>query len=162
MWIKVIEGILIPFLGTALGAACVFFLRGEMGERTKKALGGFASGIMVAESLKAADMLAAEGISARVIDMFTWKPIDAELLEESARKTGAVVTAENHNYLSGLGAPVAEVVAQGNEAAAPVPADGIGSAVVEGEDGLGAGALGGQQAGEEVLAGKAGHGRSAP
>ena len=50
MWIKVIEGILIPFLGTALGAACVFFLRGEMGERTKKALGGFASGIMVSAS----------------------------------------------------------------------------------------------------------------
>ncbi len=69
-----------------------------------------ASGIMVAESLKAADMLAAEGISARVIDMFTWKPIDEALIEESARKTGAIVTAENHNYLSGLGAQVAEVV----------------------------------------------------
>ena len=69
-----------------------------------------ASGIMVAESLKAADQLAAEGISARVIDMFTWKPIDAALIEESARKTGAIVTAENHNYLSGLGAQVAEVV----------------------------------------------------
>ena len=55
-------------------------------------------------------MLAAEGISARVIDMFTWKPIDEALIEESARKTGAIVTAENHNYLSSLGAQVAEVV----------------------------------------------------
>ncbi len=68
------------------------------------------SGIMVAECLKAADILAAEGISARVIDLFTRKPIDADLIEESARKTGAIVTAENHNYLSGLGAQVAEVV----------------------------------------------------
>lgn len=71
-----------------------------------------ASGIMVAESLKAADMLAAEGISARVIDMFTWKPIDRELIEESARKTGAIVTAENHNYLSGLGSQVALAVSE--------------------------------------------------
>ena len=68
------------------------------------------SGIMVAECLKAADILAAEGISARVVDMFTWKPIDAALIEDCARKTGAIVTAENHNYLSGLGAQVAEVV----------------------------------------------------
>lgn len=71
-----------------------------------------ASGIMVAESLKAADQLAAEGISARVVDMFTWKPIDRELIEESARKTGAIVTAENHNFLSGLGAQVAQVVTE--------------------------------------------------
>ena len=70
------------------------------------------SGVTVAESLKAADALAAEGVSARVIDLFTWKPIDSALIEESARKTGAIVTAENHNYLSGLGAQVAQVVGE--------------------------------------------------
>lgn len=50
MWLNVAEGILIPFLGTALGAACVFFLRGEMNPRLKKALGGFAAGIMTSAS----------------------------------------------------------------------------------------------------------------
>ena len=89
------------------------------------------SGIMVAESLKAADMLAAEGISARVIDMFTWKPIDAALLEESARKTGAVVTAENHNYLSGLGVQVANSLAENY----PVPVRRVGVADEFGEVG---------------------------
>ncbi len=50
MWIQTAEGILIPFLGTSLGAACVFFLREEIGEKTRKGLLGFASGIMVAAS----------------------------------------------------------------------------------------------------------------
>lgn len=50
MWIKVAQGILIPFLGTSLGAACVFFMRGKMSERLSKALTGFASGIMVSAS----------------------------------------------------------------------------------------------------------------
>lgn len=50
MWIKVTQGILIPFLGTSLGAACVFFMRGKMSERLSKALTGFASGIMVSAS----------------------------------------------------------------------------------------------------------------
>ncbi len=50
MWIKVAHGILIPFLGTSLGAACVFFMRGKMSERLSKALTGFASGIMVSAS----------------------------------------------------------------------------------------------------------------
>ena len=89
------------------------------------------SGIMVAEALKAADLLAAEGISARVVDMFTWKPIDAELLEESARKTGAIVTAENHNYLSGLGVQVANSVSE----IYPVPVRRVGIADEFGEVG---------------------------
>ncbi len=50
MWLNVFQGVTIPFLGTALGAACVFFLKGEMSEKVKKALGGFASGIMVSAS----------------------------------------------------------------------------------------------------------------
>ena len=56
-----------------------------------------ASGIMVAEALKAAEELAGEGVSARVVDMFTWKPIDMELIAKCAEETGAFVTAENHN-----------------------------------------------------------------
>lgn len=50
MWSKVIQGILIPFLGTSLGAACVFFMKGQMGDQLNKALTGFASGIMVSAS----------------------------------------------------------------------------------------------------------------
>ena len=50
MWGKVAYGILIPFVGTCLGAACVFFMRGEMNEKLKKALSAFAAGIMVSAS----------------------------------------------------------------------------------------------------------------
>ncbi len=61
-----------------------------------------ACGIMVHEAMQAAKMLAEEGIEASVIDMFTVKPIDEELLKEYATKTGVVVTAENHNKYGGL------------------------------------------------------------
>ena len=67
-----------------------------------------ASGIMVHESLQAAEKLAAEGIQVAVIDMFTVKPLDEELLIAYAKKTGAVVTAENHNRIGGLHSAVAE------------------------------------------------------
>lgn len=70
------------------------------------------SGIMVDESLKAYEALAAEGISVRVIDMFTWKPLDEELVLKAARETGAVVTAENHNVACGLGSVVASCLAK--------------------------------------------------
>ncbi len=66
-----------------------------------------ACGMMVAESLKAADLLEKEGISAAVIDMFTIKPLDEALIAEYAKKTGAFVTAENGNIVGGLGAAVA-------------------------------------------------------
>ncbi len=71
-----------------------------------------ASGIMVAESLKAADLLYEEGIEATVIDMFSIKPIDKDLIVKYAGKTGAVVTAENHNVIGGLGSAVAEVLSE--------------------------------------------------
>lgn len=67
-----------------------------------------ASGIMVHESMQAAQQLAKEGIEAAVIDMFTVKPLDEELLLAYAKKTGAVVTAENHNRIGGLRSAVAE------------------------------------------------------
>ena len=71
-----------------------------------------ASGIMVAESLKAADLLYEQGIEATVIDMFSIKPIDKELIVKYASKTKAVVTAENHNVIGGLGSAVAEVLSE--------------------------------------------------
>jgi transketolase len=71
-----------------------------------------ACGIMVYEALRARDMLAQKGISAAVIDMHTIKPLDAETLVGVVKKCGAVVTAENHNAVGGLGSAVAEVLAE--------------------------------------------------
>lgn len=81
-----------------------------------------ASGIMVAEALRAGEILTEEGIQAEIIDMFTIKPIDVSLIEESAQKTGAVVTAENHNIIGGLGSAVAEVLSE----KCPVPLERVG------------------------------------
>ena len=81
------------------------------------------SGITVSDCLEAAEMLAAEGISARVLDMFTIKPIDKEAIIAAAQATGAVVTAENHNVMGGLGSAVAEVLAEN----CPTPMRRIGS-----------------------------------
>ena len=68
-------------------------------------------GIMVATCLQAAEALRQEGIEARVIDIVTIKPLDRELVLESAVKTGAVVTAENANVIGGLGSAVTEYLA---------------------------------------------------
>ena len=69
-----------------------------------------ASGYTVAEALSAADILKEEGVDARVINIFTWKPIDEDAIVQAAGETGAIVTAENHNVLSGLGCAVSEVL----------------------------------------------------
>ncbi len=76
-----------------------------------------ACGIMVSESLLAAEMLKKDGIEAKVVNMHTIKPIDKECIITSARETGAIVTAEEHQMYGGLGSAVAEVVVQGH----PVP-----------------------------------------
>ena len=81
-----------------------------------------ASGIMVDEALKAYEKLAEEGISVRVIDMFTWKPLDEELIIKAAKETGAIVTAENHNCLVGLGAAITRVLAEN----CPTPVEMVG------------------------------------
>lgn len=73
-----------------------------------------ACGIMVSNALKAADILAEKGISVRVVDMYSIKPIDEELILESAAKTGAIVTAEEHSVIGGLGGAVAEVLVKNN------------------------------------------------
>jgi transketolase len=80
------------------------------------------SGIMVDESLKAYEALRSEGISVRVIDLFTWKPLDEELIVRAARETGAVVTAENHNVACGLGSVVANCLTRN----APVVQEFVG------------------------------------
>lgn len=69
-----------------------------------------ATGIMVHEALKSAEELENKGIKARVIDMHTIKPIDEEIIIKAAQETGAIITAEEHNVIGGLGSAVAEVV----------------------------------------------------
>ena len=71
-----------------------------------------ATGLEVAESLAAAEQLEADGISVEVINMHTIKPLDADLVVQSAAKTGKVVTVEEHSIIGGLGSAVAEVIAE--------------------------------------------------
>jgi len=71
-----------------------------------------ACGIMVAAALDAAETLESQGISARVINLHTIKPIDRELILKSAQETGAIVTAEEHSIVGGLGGAVAEVLSE--------------------------------------------------
>ena len=82
-----------------------------------------ATGLMVQESFKAAEMLKAEGIDARVINIHTIKPIDEEIILKAAKETGAIVTAEEHYIMGGLGSAVTEVVCAG----APCPVKIIGT-----------------------------------
>lgn len=71
-----------------------------------------ATGIMVAEAMEAVAILEGEGIDARVIDMHTIKPIDTEAIIKAAEETGAIVTAEEHSIIGGLGSAVCEVTAE--------------------------------------------------
>ena len=82
-----------------------------------------ATGLMVQEGLKAAQMLKEEGIDARVINIHTIKPIDEEIIIKAAKETGAIVTAEEHYIMGGLGSAVTEVVCS----AAPCPVKIIGT-----------------------------------
>lgn len=81
-----------------------------------------ATGLMVNEALIAAEQLKAEGLSVRVINMATIKPIDREIIQKAAVETGAIVTAEEHNIIGGLGSAVAEVVCE----TCPVPVLRVG------------------------------------
>lgn len=72
----------------------------------------FATGISVADSLRAAELLEREGIRAAVSNIFTIKPVDREAIAQAAKATGAIVTAENHSILNGLGSAVAEVLTE--------------------------------------------------
>ena len=71
-----------------------------------------ASGLPVSESIKAAELLEAEGISARVVNIHTIKPIDEDIIVKAASETGRIFTVEEHSVIGGLGSAVAEVVAE--------------------------------------------------
>lgn len=81
------------------------------------------TGLMVNVARKAAEILAAEGIDARVIDMHTIKPLDEELVLSAARETGAIVTSEEHSVVGGLGSAVAELL--GEKCPVPVLRHGV-------------------------------------
>lgn len=81
-----------------------------------------ATGMMVGVAVEAAEALEAEGVSVRLIDMHTIKPIDRELVIKAAKETGAIVTVEEHNVIGGLGGAVSEVLAD----ACPVPVKRVG------------------------------------
>ena len=76
-----------------------------------------ACGLLVHKAIEAADALDAKGVSVRVVDMYSVKPIDSELILRCAKETGAIVTAEEHTIYGGLGGAVAEVLAYGGAAA---------------------------------------------
>lgn len=82
-----------------------------------------ATGLMVEMALKARELLAEEGISARVVNIHTIKPIDAEIITKASKETGAIVTAEEHYIMGGLGSAVTEVVC----ANAPCPVKIVGT-----------------------------------
>ena len=82
-----------------------------------------ATGITVKMALDAAEKLQQDGISCRVIDCFSIKPIDKDILEKAARETGAIVTCEEHNIMGGFGSAVSEVVSESY----PVPIRRIGA-----------------------------------
>lgn len=82
-----------------------------------------ATGLMVGEALKAREILAADGISARVINIHTIKPLDKEIIAKAAKETGAIVTCEEHYIMGGLGSAVCEAVCE----SIPVPVKIIGT-----------------------------------
>lgn len=107
----------------------------EMGKgsvvREGRDLSIIATGICVANSLEAAKMLKQDGISAEVINICTIKPLDKDLILSSARKTGKVVTVEEHSVIGGLGSAVGDALGEAN----PVPVKKIGMQDVFGESG---------------------------
>ena len=90
-----------------------------------------ATGICVGSALEAAEKLAQEGISAEVINICTIKPLDEEIIIQSARKTGKVVTAEEHSVIGGLGSAVCDALCKSH----PVPVKKIGMQDIFGESG---------------------------
>ncbi len=82
----------------------------ELKEGTDVAI--IATGLMVNEALEAYELLKAEGISARIINIHTIKPLDKDIVLKAAKETGAIVTAEEHSVIGGLGSAIAEVLAE--------------------------------------------------
>ena len=90
-----------------------------------------ATGLMVNEALEAHELLKNEGINARVINIHTIKPLDNDIILKAAKETGAVVTAEEHSVIGGLGGAVSEVVCE----TIPVPVVKVGVEDVFGRSG---------------------------
>jgi len=114
-----------------LNASCRFQLGKGQILREGRDVTLVACGVEVARALEAAEILAADGIAARVVNMATLKPIDADLLEQSATETGCFVTAEDHNIHGGLGSAVGEALAQTR----PSPIEFVGVRDTFGESG---------------------------
>ncbi|KRQ87126.1 1-deoxy-D-xylulose-5-phosphate synthase [Caloramator mitchellensis] len=91
----------------------------------------FATGIMVSEAMKAAELLANEGVNAEVVNIHTIKPIDSKAIIDSISKTGCAVTCEEHNIIGGLGSAVCEVLAENK----PAPVVRVGVKDTFGESG---------------------------
>jgi transketolase len=81
-----------------------------------------ASGVMLSRCIKAAEILAKKGTSVRILNMHTIKPLDNSLVEKAAKETGALITAEEHSIMGGLGSAVAEFLSEKY----PVPIKRIG------------------------------------
>ena len=90
--------------------------------RTGNDVAIIACGVMLNEAIQAAEILSSEGIEASVVDMHTIKPLDERLVEKLSKECGAIVTAEDHSIIGGLGGAVAECVVSTN----PVPIERIG------------------------------------
>ncbi len=89
------------------------------------------TGLMTAQAVEAAEILAEENIDARVVHLGSIKPIDVDLILQAARQTGAIVTAEEHSIIGGLGGAVCEVLAEG----CPTPVERVGMRDVFGQSG---------------------------
>ncbi len=92
--------------------ACPFEIGKGITLREGKDVTIVTTGLMVQESLKAAELLKEKGIDAGIIDIHTIKPLDREIIAAAAAKTGKIVTVEEHNIVGGLGSAVAEVIAE--------------------------------------------------
>lgn len=90
-----------------------------------------ATGIMVDAAIEAKDILAKEGIDAKIVNIHTIKPLDTELIIKSAKETGVIVTAEEHSIIGGLGSAVSEVITENY----PVPVLKVGINDTFGESG---------------------------
>ena len=99
--------------------------------REGKDLTIFATGLEVSESLAAADLLAADGIQAKVVNIHTIKPLDEELVISAAKETGKVVTVEEHSVIGGLGSAICDVLSE----KCPTPVKKLGVQDVFGESG---------------------------
>lgn len=110
---------------------CNFAIGRGVALREGKDLTFFTTGLMTAQALIAARILEEEKISARVVHLGTVKPLDVDLVLKAARETGAVVTAEEHSVMGGLGGAVCEVLAEGH----PVPVERVGLRDVFGQSG---------------------------